>query len=98
MTDRLPLSSWEGCLGERFRVATQSGDTYELELVAAEQIPAPSADAEDADAYSLLFDAPGEPLPQRLYRLEHERLGAHEMFIVPIGGEDGVIRYEAVFN
>jgi len=33
-------------------------------------------------------------LPQRIYRVEHERLGAIDLFLVPIASD----RYEAVFT
>jgi hypothetical protein len=37
-------------------------------------------------------------LPQRTYDFRNERLGSFELFIVPIGPEDGAMRYEAVFT
>jgi hypothetical protein len=45
--------------------------------------------------FSLVFTGgPEPPLPQRTYRVEHERLGAMEIFLVPIAPG----RYEAVFT
>ncbi len=41
----------------------------------------------------------GRYLPQRLYRVEHEALGALDLFLVPIGPDsEGIMRYEAVFG
>jgi hypothetical protein len=37
-------------------------------------------------------------LPQRIYALEHPRLGRLEIFLVPIGREDGHLLLEAIFN
>ena len=50
--------------------------------------------------FSLIFEAQpsGEPLPQRTYPLTHEKLGALELFLVPIGPGEGATRYEAIFN
>jgi hypothetical protein len=48
--------------------------------------------------FSLEFTATGDPLPQRTYTLENEALGAHDIFLVPIGREGERTRYEAVFN
>ena len=35
--------------------------------------------------------------PQRIYRLRHDRLGAFEVFLVPIGPDAVGMRFEAVF-
>ena len=58
--------------------------------------------------FSVLFRGPLRPvLPQGIYRLENDQLGALDLFIVPIGpdektGPDGppmtAMRYEAVFS
>lgn len=50
--------------------------------------------------FSLLFRGPLSDyyLLQRIYRLEHDRLGAMEIFLVPLGPERGRMRYEAVFG
>lgn len=37
-------------------------------------------------------------LPQGIYRVEHERMGPMEIFLVPIGPDALGMRYEAVFN
>jgi hypothetical protein len=49
--------------------------------------------------YSLLFRGPlVQPLQQGIYKMEHDRLGAFDLFIVPVGREPDGMRYEAVFN
>jgi hypothetical protein len=37
-------------------------------------------------------------LQQHIYRLEHEQLGALALFLVPLGPEQGRMRYGAIFN
>ncbi|MDX6508976.1 MAG: hypothetical protein QOG81_728, partial [Gaiellaceae bacterium] len=37
-------------------------------------------------------------LPQQIYRFDHDELGTLEIFIVPIGTDEGGVRYEAVFT
>lgn len=51
-------------------------------------------------AFSLLFHGPAEPLlDQGIRRLEHDELGAQDLFLVPVGdAEDGGFLYEAVFT
>ena len=52
------------------------------------------------EPFALEFAGPAQPqLEQRIYRLEHEKLGSIEIFLVPIGFDPaGGLRYEAVFN
>ncbi len=49
--------------------------------------------------FVLLFDA-ADPVVrgQGSYRLHHPALGEIDLFLVPIGKEGEVVRYEAVFN
>jgi hypothetical protein len=73
----------------------------DLELVEARTIE-PGAPASDAGGrrtpFSLLFRGPGDPvLPQRIYRLRHDALGAIEIFIVPVGRDAAGVHYEATF-
>jgi hypothetical protein len=37
-------------------------------------------------------------LPQRVYTLEHDSMGAFELFLVPVARDEKSFRYEAVFN
>lgn len=50
--------------------------------------------------FSVLFHGPLTPvLPQGIYHLEHERLGAVDLFLVPVGPvEPNAMAYEAVFG
>lgn len=52
---------------------------------------------EGVERFSIFLKGPG-PLPQGTYALEHERLGSHDIFIVPVGREPDGFRYEAVFS
>jgi hypothetical protein len=52
------------------------------------------------ELFSLHFRGPGAPrLPQQIHRLEHEKLGAFEIFLTAIdpGQEPGML-YESVFH
>jgi hypothetical protein len=49
--------------------------------------------------FSLIFrGGPTPPLPQRIYAVEHERLGRIELFLVPLGPDGAGQRYQAVFT
>jgi len=49
--------------------------------------------------FSLLFTTRGDLiLPQRLYRLRNETLGALTIFVVPIAKAGDTVTYQAIFN
>jgi hypothetical protein len=74
--------------GERFRIASQ----FDAELVDVTEI---AREPGGRAPFSLVFrGGPDPPLPQRIYRVEHDELGAIEIFLVPIAAD----RYEAVFT
>jgi len=51
------------------------------------------------EVFSLLFLGPVKPpLPQKIYRLDHEKLGTFEIFLTAVAGDAEGISYEAVFN
>jgi hypothetical protein len=95
----------------RFRLtggAHQGGSvtSFDAELAEVTEYPA-SALGSFRAPFSVLFRGPIEPvMPQGIYRLEHEQLGTHEFFIVPLGPDEpsapgqspAAMRYEAVFG
>lgn len=51
------------------------------------------------ERFSLFFRGPGDRyLRQQIYPLEHEQMGAFELFLVPVSQDQDGYRYEAVFN
>jgi hypothetical protein len=51
------------------------------------------------ERFSIFFDGPGDVrLPQQIYQLHHEKMGALDLFLVPVSGNEKGFRYEAVFN
>ena len=49
--------------------------------------------------FSLFFrGAPEFVLPQKIYAMRHEKLGAGELFLVPVERTDQGVEYEAAFN
>ncbi len=92
----LTLAMFEPLVGETFALDAGAGEPLELVLAAA----APAGEQPGGRApFSLLFHGPPQPLlPQAIYRLEHTALGALEIFIVPLGQDAQVTRYEAIFG
>jgi hypothetical protein len=94
----LTLEMFAALIGERFRVHMTEQGTIDVELIEASPLGA-KVTAPRGQAFSLVFRAAGgELVPQRIYRVEHERLGAHDIFLVPIGPDAGGMRYEAIFT
>ena len=72
-----------------------------LELVEVADLGAEGAAAAPSRRrpFSLIFRAPGGVyLPQRIYALEHPTLGRLMLFLVPLGPDQGGMRYQAVFS
>lgn len=92
----LTAAMFEPLRGTTFRVVPGDVDAFAVELVAVSEIEhrGPSR-----PQFSLLFrGGPDPPLPQRIYRIEHDDLDALELFLVPLGPDDVGQRYEAVFT
>ena len=93
MTDleRLTTADFAPLLNERFTISAD-GQAFHTQLVEVTELPRePGGRA----PFSLVFQGgPNPPLPQRIFRVEHERLGGLEIFLVPIAAD----RYEAVFT
>jgi hypothetical protein len=100
--DRLTANSFTPAVGETFALDAGEAGRLELELLES-RLHDPDAPAEDEGGrrapFSLVFRGPADPvLPQRIYRLEHEAVGAIEIFIVPIERDEAGTSYEAVFG
>ena len=81
--------------GDRFLLTPGDSPAFEVELVEVTT----SLQGASRTQFSLLFrGGPDPPLPQRIYRIEHDDLGAIEIFLVPLGPDAGGQRYEAVFT
>ena len=49
--------------------------------------------------FSLFFEGPAAPrLPQRIYRVQHEKMGSFDLFLTAVAGDASSITYEAVFH
>jgi hypothetical protein len=85
-------------LGTKFHVKVDEHE-IELELIEVKGYVSQKIEQGGMERFSIFFAGPGDPfLPQRVYRLEHERMGEFELLLVPIAGDEKGFRYEAVFN
>lgn len=102
MLETFTVETFAPRLGEIFQLDAE-GVPLELELVEAEAVGGALAEGRRAP-FSIVFRGPPDPvLPQRVYPMTHDTLGAFDLFLVPIGPEPGApppapMRYEAVFG
>jgi len=94
--DALTATDFAPLLHARFRIAADDSEPFHAELIDVAESAAPgSARAQ----FSLVFrGGPTPPLPQRIYHVEHDELGALDLFLVPLGPDEVGQRYEAVFT
>ena len=97
MSVELVTGTFEPHVGTHFQSAPSvAGDALELELASCVESPHARP---DHPAFSLFFLAPGgEHLPQQIFTLNHRELGEFELFLVPVGPENGRMQYEAVID
>lgn len=90
--ESLTAADFAALRGHRFRIAPDDSAPFDVELVEVTEI---AREPGGRTPFSLVFQGgPDPPLPQRIRRVEHEELGAIEIFLVPIASD----RYEAVFT
>src|SRR5688572_23279165 len=99
----LKLEAFLPLVGSAFRV--ELDQPVELKLISAtpltlhEPLETRPDIARRRIPFSLLFVGDARIiLPQRIYRMENDVLGALDIFLVPIGRDAGGTQYEAIFN
>ena len=91
MTELPGQASFEECLREPFRLRLDDGAAVQLELA--------EVTGAGPGSFSAIFrGAPDFYTPQRIWRLEHDRLGELDLFLVPLQPDEHGSRFEAVFN
>jgi len=104
--DALTPGAFRDNLGGLFRLAVRpapGGSPFSVDLRLADVAEHGKGSATFRASFSVVFHGPLAPiLPQGIYRLEHDGLGALDLFIVPLGpdqpSEPAAMRYEAVFG
>ena len=82
-------------LHTKFKVHEGGGEPMLLELAKVEE----RHDSPEMELFSLQFLGPLTPrLEQKIYRLEHEKLGDFEIFLTAIAADQQGTMYESVFH
>jgi uncharacterized protein DUF6916 len=101
MPETLSKESFAEQLNTKFRVLLELENAPQVEIELAEVVDFPTLThgRNDVERFSLFFYGPANFfLPQSTYRLAHEQLGEHDIFLVPVEQEPRGFRYEAVFS
>jgi hypothetical protein len=97
MTAQLTEAEFSKHINTKFRVATEP--PIELELTEVKPYLNQVNEQGGLERFSIFFVGPGDRyLPQAIYSVEHERMGAFELFLVPVAQDHHGFIYEAVFN
>ena len=83
---------------DSFEVAFSEGCSFTccIEEVKAGSLPIHS---EQKEQYAVVFACENpEVFEQGVYKVSHQQLGAFELFLVPIFGDEKGVQYEAVFS
>ena len=97
MAVELVTGTFEPRVGEQFHARpTHSGEPIELTLASVDE----SRHARpDQPAFSLLFLSSDDGYrEQQIFGLNNDALGEFDLFLVPLGPQDGRMQYEAVIN
>lgn len=83
----------------KFQLELDEQTPFELELVEVKGYVAAPTDQAGLERFSAYFVGPAEHyLPQKVYSLQHDKMGELDIFLVPIGQDERGFLYEAVFN
>ena len=104
MLDQLEAKDFSPYVSEKFDVGLSSSDPIEAELVEVSEYEGRAEELGPTDRkrkrpFSILFKIENDPpLPQDIYKVEHNEMATMELFLVPIGRDGDGFLYEAVFN
>jgi hypothetical protein len=95
MTEFFTVDTFSDHVNTRFLMHYGDAQSAELELLSVTDVGSSAQQAQ----FSLVFLGPNEaPIGQGTYRIVHDKLGALDLFLVPIGMDKTGVRYEAIFN
>jgi hypothetical protein len=99
MLDTFTIETFTPRVGEAFRIVVDEQLQIETQLSEVHPWGPGAAKNRPRAPFSLVFHAdPRTVVPQQIYRVEHDAMGAFELFLAPIGPDENGMRYEAVFT
>jgi hypothetical protein len=97
MTAELTEKEFSKHVNTKFRVVDE--EPVELELTEIKSYSSQAHEQTGLERFSAFFRGPADRyLMQKTYSIEHEQMGAFDLFLVPLSRDESGFRYEAVFN
>jgi hypothetical protein len=95
MSENLTSKAFSEHLRTMFQVLLPGAEALPVELVEVEE----QKSSPQVEQFSLIFRGPQTPVrPQKIYKLQHEKLGTFELFLVPLGPDKEGMLYQSCFN
>ena len=102
MLDKVTVSDFAEHVDSTFRLHHEADSPVDVKLIEATELGAgsgPEGEPAKRKPFSLVFRGPKESdLQQQIYKMEHDKLGTLEIFLVPIGPDKEGKCYEAIFT
>jgi hypothetical protein len=101
MLEHFTLKTFSPHVGETFHLYLDTNHVIEVQLADVTDLAQRYGTAPQGHRtpFSIVFHGPRElVLPQRIYRLQHDKIGTFEVFLVPIGPDADRMQYEAIFT
>ena len=96
--DELSTADFVALLRQQFSLYAGGTVPLNAELLQVTELGAAAPNAK-RKPFSIILRGPRDRrLPQMIYKVQHEKLGAFEIFLVPVGVDEKGYHYEAVFN
>lgn len=95
MTSRLEYDAFAANINTTFGIQLENADAVEAELTQiSDHLLSPRQ-----ERFAIVFRVSNDTLlGQGMRRLQHEKMGEFELFLVPISKDENGTYYEAVFN
>jgi len=98
LLDKLNSSDFAPYLHQKFLIHLGEAAPREAELLQVTELGAAGPHSQRRP-FSIILRGPRDRrLPQMIYKVQHEKLGEMEIFLVPVAVDENGYHYEAVFN
>jgi len=93
--DSVNSETFKQQLHTSFQVRSGDSEPISMQLIDVREPPT----APGSELFCLHFRGPSSPrLPQKIWRFQHEKIGALDLFMTAVGADETGIVYEVVFH
>jgi hypothetical protein len=99
--ETLTVETFQPRIGQTFRIRPRPDTDIAAELIEARSLgePGRATASKRRIPFTLSFRTTLSPvLPQRIYEVVHDEMGAYDIFLVPVGPDGKGMVYEAIFT